>query len=224
MSERHAARAARRGATSPACWSIRCRRCIRTPTRRPIPRWSTAAAARSSTATAYADWLQQLRAVCTRARHRADLRRGVRRLPPRAAAARRNISACAPTWSPTARRSAAACRSACCAAASDLMKRFRDDRPADICFARGTFNSHPYVMGAMHEFLRALETPEIRALYDGLDELWNGARRAAQRAAARRRACRCGSPTCRRSGRSATRSRRATTGCCSTTCAPRAWR
>ena len=31
----------------------------------------------------------------------------------------------------------------------DLMKRFREDRPADICFARGTFNSHPYVMGAM---------------------------------------------------------------------------
>ncbi|HET7155945.1 MAG TPA: aminotransferase class III-fold pyridoxal phosphate-dependent enzyme, partial [Hyphomicrobiaceae bacterium] len=31
----------------------------------------------------------------------------------------------------------------------DLMKRFRDDRPADICFARGTFNAHPYVMGAM---------------------------------------------------------------------------
>jgi glutamate-1-semialdehyde 2,1-aminomutase len=30
----------------------------------------------------------------------------------------------------------------------DLMKRFRDDRPADICFARGTFNTHPYVMGA----------------------------------------------------------------------------
>jgi len=25
----------------------------------------------------------------------------------------------------------------------DLMKRFRDDRPWDICFARGTFNSHP---------------------------------------------------------------------------------
>ena len=53
------------------------------------------------------------------------------------------------------------------------MKRFRDDRPADICFARGTFNSHPYVMGAMHEFLRRLDTPEIRALYDDLDEIWN---------------------------------------------------
>ena len=49
------------------------------------------------------------------------------------------------------------------------MKRFRDDRPADICFARGTFNSHPYVMGAMHEFLERLETPEIQALYRDLD-------------------------------------------------------
>ena len=29
-----------------------------------------------------------------------------------------------------------------------FMKRYRDDRPSDACFARGTFNSHPYVMGA----------------------------------------------------------------------------
>ncbi len=58
-----------------------------------------------------------------------------------------------------------------------LMKRFREDRPADICFARGTFNSHPYVMAAMNEFLRRLEEPDILALYDGLDESWN--RRAA---------------------------------------------
>ena len=35
----------------------------------------------------------------------------------------------------------------------ELMRRFRDDRPADVCFARGTFNSHPYVMTAMDEFL-----------------------------------------------------------------------
>jgi len=53
------------------------------------------------------------------------------------------------------------------------MKRFRDDRPADICFARGTFNSHPYVMGAMNEFLQRLDTPEIRAIYVNLDEVWN---------------------------------------------------
>jgi glutamate-1-semialdehyde 2,1-aminomutase len=56
---------------------------------------------------------------------------------------------------------------------SELMKRYRDERPADICFARGTFNSHPYVMGAMSAFLDRLQRPEIQALYDGLDERWN---------------------------------------------------
>jgi glutamate-1-semialdehyde 2,1-aminomutase len=61
---------------------------------------------------------------------------------------------------------------------ADLMKRYRDDRPADICFARGTFNSHPYVMGAMHEFLQRLESEPVRAIYRGLDEVWN--RRACQ--------------------------------------------
>jgi len=55
----------------------------------------------------------------------------------------------------------------------DLMRRFRDDRPADICFARGTFNSHPYVMAAMHEFLQRLETPEMSGLYADLDRVWN---------------------------------------------------
>jgi glutamate-1-semialdehyde 2,1-aminomutase len=55
----------------------------------------------------------------------------------------------------------------------DFMKRYRDDRPADLCLARGTFNSHPYVMGAMHEFLHRFESPEIQQLYDGLDERWN---------------------------------------------------
>jgi len=54
-----------------------------------------------------------------------------------------------------------------------LMKRFREDRPADICFARGTFNSHPYVMGSMYEFLQRLQTPEMQAKYVGLDERWN---------------------------------------------------
>jgi glutamate-1-semialdehyde 2,1-aminomutase len=55
----------------------------------------------------------------------------------------------------------------------DLMKRFRDDRPADICFARGTFNSHPYVMAAMNEFLHYLKTPEADATYRDLDAIWN---------------------------------------------------
>jgi glutamate-1-semialdehyde 2,1-aminomutase len=55
----------------------------------------------------------------------------------------------------------------------DLMRRYRDDRPADVCFARGTFNSHPYVMGAMQAFLDRLETPAVRSLYENLDETWN---------------------------------------------------
>ncbi|MES1204448.1 MAG: aminotransferase class III-fold pyridoxal phosphate-dependent enzyme, partial [Pseudomonadota bacterium] len=64
----------------------------------------------------------------------------------------------------------------------ELMKRFRDDRPSDICFARGTFNSHPHVMAAMHEFLVALDTPPVRALYRGIDERWDDrARRLNQR-------------------------------------------
>jgi glutamate-1-semialdehyde 2,1-aminomutase len=54
----------------------------------------------------------------------------------------------------------------------DLMKRFRDDRPADICFARGTFNAHPYVMASMGEFLQRLDAPEIQSLYLG-DDIWN---------------------------------------------------
>jgi glutamate-1-semialdehyde 2,1-aminomutase len=54
-----------------------------------------------------------------------------------------------------------------------LMKRFHADRPTDICFARGTFNSHPYVMAAMHEFLAALATPAVQALYVDLDQTWD---------------------------------------------------
>jgi glutamate-1-semialdehyde 2,1-aminomutase len=37
---------------------------------------------------------------------------------------------------------------------AELMRRFKDRTPTDICFARGTFNSHPYVMASMNEFLR----------------------------------------------------------------------
>src|SRR5262249_33739547 len=56
---------------------------------------------------------------------------------------------------------------------ADLMKRFRDDRPADICFARGTFNSHPYVMAAMNEFLRYIEPQQAQNLIANADAVWN---------------------------------------------------
>jgi glutamate-1-semialdehyde 2,1-aminomutase len=59
----------------------------------------------------------------------------------------------------------------------ELMRRFRDDRPADVCFARGTFNSHPYVMTSMDEFLSRLASPNFRTVYNGLDDIWNGRRK-----------------------------------------------
>jgi glutamate-1-semialdehyde 2,1-aminomutase len=56
---------------------------------------------------------------------------------------------------------------------AEFMRRFREDRPADICFARGTFNSHPYVMGAMREFLERLDGEPLSSLYRDLDTIWN---------------------------------------------------
>ncbi len=56
---------------------------------------------------------------------------------------------------------------------SRLMQRYREERPADLCFARGTFNAHPYVMAAMNVFLRRLETPQVQDLYEGLDATWD---------------------------------------------------
>ena len=55
----------------------------------------------------------------------------------------------------------------------DLMQRYRNERPAEICFARGTFNSHPYVMGAMQVFLEQIKEFDIRLMYNDLDVLWN---------------------------------------------------
>jgi glutamate-1-semialdehyde 2,1-aminomutase len=55
---------------------------------------------------------------------------------------------------------------------ASLMKRFKDHRPVDLCFARGTFNAHPTVMTSMNHFLRRLDSPEIQALYRDADVLW----------------------------------------------------
>ncbi len=53
------------------------------------------------------------------------------------------------------------------------MKRYRDDRPTDICFARGTFNSHPYVMTAMNEFLRHVRSEAAQNGYAYVDAVWD---------------------------------------------------
>jgi glutamate-1-semialdehyde 2,1-aminomutase len=121
---------------------------------------------------AYAEWLKRLREVCTE--------RGIVlifdevfvgfRLAPGGAQEYFGVKADIVTYGKTLGGGLPV--GAVCGR-KDLMRRFRDDRPADICFARGTFNSHPYVMAAMHEFLLYLETAEARALYRDLDEVWN---------------------------------------------------
>jgi glutamate-1-semialdehyde 2,1-aminomutase len=55
---------------------------------------------------------------------------------------------------------------------SRWMKRFQEKKPGDICFARGTFNAHPYVMGAMNVFLKSLDKPEVQATYAVASQTW----------------------------------------------------
>ena len=56
---------------------------------------------------------------------------------------------------------------------SAWMKRFRDDRPGDICFARGTFNAHPTVMATMNVFLQRLDNPEVAQLLANASPMWS---------------------------------------------------
>jgi glutamate-1-semialdehyde 2,1-aminomutase len=54
------------------------------------------------------------------------------------------------------------------------MQRFHPQQPANISFARGTFNAHPHVMAAMNEFLVRLESDEeVVAMYRDVDQRWN---------------------------------------------------
>ena len=121
----------------------------------------------------YTDWLNRLRAVCTQ--------RGIVlifdevmvgfRLAPGGAQEYFGVKADLVTYGKTLGGGLPV--GVVCGRA-DLMRRFRENRPADVCFARGTFNSHPYVMGAMREFLEQLDTPKVQDLYRDLDGLWNG--------------------------------------------------
>ena len=54
-----------------------------------------------------------------------------------------------------------------------LMKRYCEERPTDVCFARGTFNSHPYVMTCMNEFLQHVMQPVVRAQLAAAESVWN---------------------------------------------------
>jgi glutamate-1-semialdehyde 2,1-aminomutase len=55
----------------------------------------------------------------------------------------------------------------------ELMRRFKENQPANVSFARGTFNSHPYVMTCMREFLTRIEQPHFQRIYAEADATWN---------------------------------------------------
>ena len=55
----------------------------------------------------------------------------------------------------------------------ELMKRFKEDQPVNVSFARGTFNSHPMVMATMNEFLHRIEMPYCQKRYFHNDTLWD---------------------------------------------------
>ena len=54
-----------------------------------------------------------------------------------------------------------------------LMKRFKEEEPANVSFARGTFNSHPHVMACMAVFLERIRAPQVQDIYARADGLWN---------------------------------------------------
>ena len=121
---------------------------------------------------AYAAWLRELRKVCTE--------RGIAlifdeillgfRLAPGGAQEYFGVRADMVTYGKTVAGGFPV--GVLCGRAS-LMRRYDERRPADICFARGTFNSHPYVMAAMQVFLERIREPEVQTLYERLDERWN---------------------------------------------------
>ena len=214
----HRCRCCARGATSPACWSTRCRRCTPTGRRRGDSSLVDSSRTAGVDRAAYADWLRRLRAVCSE--------RGIVlildeifvgfRLAPGGAQEYFGVQADMVTYGKTL---AGGLPVGVVCGRRALMKRYREDRPADICFARGTFNAHPHVMASMKAFLDRLHTPAVKAIYDGLDERWNERARQLQCGAGHgRRAGARGEPVDHLDG-AVHRARRATTGCCSSTCA-----
>lgn len=121
---------------------------------------------------AYADWLRQLRAVCE---HRGivlvfdEVFVGFR-LGLGGAQEYFNVRADMVTYGKTLGGGLPV--GVICGKAH-LMQRFRSSRPADICFARGTFNSHPYVLAAMNEFLRYATSEAFQTDIALADSLWN---------------------------------------------------
>ncbi len=121
---------------------------------------------------AYTQWLQELRKVCTD--------KGVAlildevflgfRLAPGGAQEYFNVKADMVTYGKTL---GGGLPVGVICGMSQWMKRFDDNKPADLCFARGTFNAHPYVMTTMQVFLEKINTEEIQNIYKNSQRVWS---------------------------------------------------
>ena len=103
-----------------------------------------------------------------RAWHRPHLRRGVRRLPPGPGGAQEyfGVRADIVAYGKTV---GGGRRSASCAGASDLMKRYRDDRPVDSALDAEPSTRPRTSWAPCAQLLERLETPRSARLYANLD-------------------------------------------------------
>ena len=121
--------------------------------------------------TAYTRWLQELRQVCTDkgiALILDEVFLGFR-LAPGGAQEYFNVKADLVTYGKTL---GGGLPVGVICGMSQWMKRFDDNKPADLCFARGTFNAHPYVMTTMQVFLEKISTEEIQNIYKNSQRVW----------------------------------------------------
>ena len=121
---------------------------------------------------AYTQWLQELRKVCTDkgiALILDEVFLGFR-LAPGGAQEYFNVKADMVTYGKTL---GGGLPVGVICGMSPWMKRFDDNKPADLCFARGTFNAHPYVMTTMQVFLEKISTEEIQNIYKNSQRVWS---------------------------------------------------
>jgi len=121
---------------------------------------------------AYTQWLQELRKVCTDkgiALILDEVFLGFR-LAPGGAQEYFNVKADMVTYGKTL---GGGLPVGVICGMSQWMKRFDDNKPADLCFARGTFNAHPYVMTTMQVFLEKISTEEIQNIYKNSQRVWS---------------------------------------------------
>ncbi|MGE3540943.1 MAG: aminotransferase class III-fold pyridoxal phosphate-dependent enzyme [Candidatus Tectimicrobiota bacterium] len=120
--------------------------------------------------TQYAQWLQQLRAVCSDGAIPLlfdEVYTGFR-LAPGGAQEYFGVQADMVVYGKTV---AGGMPIGVVCGTKALMRRFDAAHPMRIAYVIGTFSAHPVVMGTMHEFLRWVVQPETAALYDTAQQL-----------------------------------------------------